>query len=51
MPKNEVGFRFQVTAANTHAEVDTAIAGLEALAELGELRLVSDDVAAAGEAA
>jgi 8-amino-7-oxononanoate synthase len=44
VPKNEVGFRFQVTAANTDAEVDAAIAGLEALADLGELRLVTDEV-------
>jgi 8-amino-7-oxononanoate synthase len=44
VPKNEVGFRFQVTAANTHAEIDMAIAGIEALAEMGELRLVTDDV-------
>jgi 8-amino-7-oxononanoate synthase len=42
VPKNEVGFRFQVTAANTHAEIDTAIAGIEALAEMGELKLVTD---------
>jgi 8-amino-7-oxononanoate synthase len=42
VPKPEVGFRFQVTAANTHAEVDMAIAGIEALAEMGELRLVTD---------
>jgi 8-amino-7-oxononanoate synthase len=46
VPKNEVGFRFQVTAANTHAEVDAAIAGIEALAEMGELQLVCDDVEA-----
>jgi 8-amino-7-oxononanoate synthase len=44
VPKNEVGFRFQVTAANTDAEVDAAIAGIEALAEMGELRLITDDV-------
>jgi 8-amino-7-oxononanoate synthase len=43
VPKDEVGFRFQVTAANTHAEVDMAIAGIEALAEMGELRLVTDE--------
>jgi 8-amino-7-oxononanoate synthase len=43
VPKNEVGFRFQVTAANTHAEVDAAIAGIEALAEMGELKLVTDE--------
>jgi hypothetical protein len=40
-----------VTAANTHAEVDMAIAGIEELAEMGELRLVTDDVEALGEAA
>jgi 8-amino-7-oxononanoate synthase len=51
VPKNEVGFRFQVTAANTDAEVDRAIAGLEALAERGELRLVGDEVPALGAAA
>jgi 8-amino-7-oxononanoate synthase len=44
VPKHEVGFRFQVTAANTDAEVDAAIAGIEALAEMGELRLITDDV-------
>jgi 8-amino-7-oxononanoate synthase len=51
VPRNEVGFRFQVTAANTDAEVDRAIEGLEALAERGELRLLSDEVPALGEAA
>src|SRR3954470_11453995 len=51
VPKNEVGFRFQVTAANTHAEVDMAIAGIEALAEMGELQLVTDDVEAPEPAA
>jgi len=51
VPKNEVGFRFQVTAANTDAEIDQAIAGLESLAERGELRLTTDDVPALGEAA
>ena len=44
VPKHEVGFRFQLTAANTDAEVDAAIAGIEALAEMGELRLVTDDI-------
>jgi 8-amino-7-oxononanoate synthase len=43
VPKNEVGFRFQVTAANTDAEVDAAIAALEILTERGELQLVTDD--------
>ena len=42
VPKNEVGFRFQVTAANTDAEVDRAIAGIQDLAEMGELKLVAD---------
>ena len=51
MPKHEVGFRFQVTAANTDAEVDAAIAGIDALAERGELRLITDDLPAAGPAA
>ncbi|MEY2534112.1 MAG: 8-amino-7-oxononanoate synthase [bacterium] len=43
VPKDEVGFRFQVTAANTDAEVDAAIAALEILTERGELQLVTDD--------
>jgi 8-amino-7-oxononanoate synthase len=51
VPKHEVGFRFQVTAANTHAEIDMAIAGLEALAEMGELRLVTDEVPTLEQAA
>jgi 8-amino-7-oxononanoate synthase len=50
VPKHEVGFRFQVTAANTDAEVDAAIAGIDALAERGELRLITDDLPAAGPA-
>jgi 8-amino-7-oxononanoate synthase len=37
VPKPEVGFRLQVTAANTDAEIDTAIAAIEELAERGEL--------------
>ena len=39
VPKDEVGFRIQLTAANTDAEVDSLIAALEALAAAGELRL------------
>jgi 8-amino-7-oxononanoate synthase len=39
VPKDEVGFRIQLTAANTDAEVDTLIAALEALAAAGELRV------------
>jgi len=38
VPRDEVGFRVQLTAANTDAEVDTLIAALEELAHLGELR-------------
>jgi diguanylate cyclase (GGDEF)-like protein len=40
VPREEVGFRVQVTAANTDAEIDTLIAALEELAGLGELRPV-----------
>jgi len=38
VPHDEVGFRVQLTAANTDAQVDTLIAALEELAEMGELR-------------
>jgi 8-amino-7-oxononanoate synthase len=37
VPKHEVGFRLQVTAANTDAEIDMAIAAIEELAGRGEL--------------
>jgi len=39
VPKDEVGFRVQLTAANTDAEVDSLITALEALAAAGELRV------------
>jgi 8-amino-7-oxononanoate synthase len=39
VPKNEVGFRAQLTAVNTEAEVDLLTAAIEELAERGELRL------------
>jgi 8-amino-7-oxononanoate synthase len=42
VPKDEVGFRLQVTAANSDAEIDMAIAALEELAERGELALSAD---------
>src|SRR4051812_47889631 len=42
VPKHEVGFRVQLTAANTEAEVDALIAALEDLAEAGELRLAGE---------
>jgi 8-amino-7-oxononanoate synthase len=51
VPKHEVGFRVQVTAANTDAEIDSLIAALELLAERGELRGVDDDTSWMGEAA
>ena len=38
VPKDEVGFRVQLTAANTDAEVDMLIRSLEALVARGELR-------------
>jgi 8-amino-7-oxononanoate synthase len=37
VPKHEVGFRLQVTAANTEAEIDMAIAAIGELAARGEL--------------
>jgi len=39
VPKDEVGFRVQLTSANTDAEVDMLIRSLEALVARGELRL------------
>jgi 8-amino-7-oxononanoate synthase len=38
VPRDEVGFRIQLTAANTDAEIDSLIAALEELAAAGELR-------------
>ena len=40
VPRDEVGFRVQLTAADTDAEVDMLIAALEELAEAGELRTI-----------
>jgi 8-amino-7-oxononanoate synthase len=39
VPKDEVGFRVQVTAANTDAEIDLLLDVVAELAEHGELRL------------
>jgi 8-amino-7-oxononanoate synthase len=52
VPRDEVGFRVQLTAANTDTEIDTLIGALEELAEGGELRTVDDVgfVATVGEA-
>jgi len=38
VPKDEVGFRIQLTAVNTDGEVDALIAALDELSERGELR-------------
>jgi 8-amino-7-oxononanoate synthase len=43
VPKDEVGFRVQLTAANTDAEIDLLIGAFEELAERGELRLAGED--------
>jgi 8-amino-7-oxononanoate synthase len=40
VPKDEVGFRIQLTAANTDAEIDMLISALEELVERGEIRPV-----------
>jgi diguanylate cyclase (GGDEF)-like protein len=42
VPHDEVGFRVQLTAANTDEEVDTLIAALEELTHMGELRSAHD---------
>jgi 8-amino-7-oxononanoate synthase len=38
VPRNEVGFRIQVTAANSNAEIDRLLEVLDALITLGKLR-------------
>jgi 8-amino-7-oxononanoate synthase len=43
VPKAEVGFRVQLTAANTDAEVEHLIVVLGELAELGELQSASEN--------
>ena len=45
VPKAEVGFRVQLTAANTDAEVEHLISVLGELAELGELQSASENQA------
>jgi 8-amino-7-oxononanoate synthase len=44
VPRNQVGFRIQVTAANTDAEIDELNAVLAELANAGQLR-TADSVA------
>ena len=51
VPKEEVGFRVQLTAANTEAEVDALIEALEELAARGELRSRDEAEAAVEQAA
>ena len=43
VPKAEVGFRVQLTAANTDAEVDALVAAIEELAARGELQPASSE--------
>jgi 8-amino-7-oxononanoate synthase len=45
VPKDEVGFRVQLTAANTDAEIDRLIEALEVLSDRGELKLRSQEPA------
>jgi 8-amino-7-oxononanoate synthase len=45
VPKREVGFRVQLTAANTDAEVDLLLDAIAELAEAGELRRADEDPA------
>jgi 8-amino-7-oxononanoate synthase len=44
VPKDEVGFRIQLTAANTDGEIDTLIAALEELSANRELRLRDEEL-------
>ena len=44
VPKHEVGFRIQLTAANTDEQVESLIHALEALADAGELRSRSEPI-------
>jgi 8-amino-7-oxononanoate synthase len=43
VPKAEVGFRVQLTAANTDAEVDALVAAIEELAARGDLQPASSE--------
>jgi 8-amino-7-oxononanoate synthase len=51
VPKAEVGFRMQLTSANTEAEVDGALNALEELASAGLLRAPDDAIGILGAAA
>jgi 8-amino-7-oxononanoate synthase len=45
VPKDEVGFRVQLTAVNTDAEIDRLIEALELLSDRGELRATGAEAA------
>ena len=51
VPKEEVGFRVQLTAANTPDEIDVLLDALEELAARGELRPRDEAEAAMEQAA
>jgi 8-amino-7-oxononanoate synthase len=51
VPKNDVGFRVQLTSANTDEQVDTLLAAIEDLADRGELRLDGEEITDPVEAA
>jgi 8-amino-7-oxononanoate synthase len=51
VPKAEVGFRVQLTAANTDVEIDALIGALEGLVERGLLRTTADQIGSLVEGA
>jgi 8-amino-7-oxononanoate synthase len=51
VPKVDVGFRVQLTAANTDEQVDTLLAAIAELAERGDLRLDGEEITDPVEAA
>ena len=51
VPRDEVGFRVQLTAANTDAQVDALVAALHELAHRGELRRRGGDECVGEQAA
>jgi 8-amino-7-oxononanoate synthase len=51
VPKADVGFRVQLTSANTGEQVDTLLAAIEDLADRGELRLEGEEATDTVEAA
>jgi 8-amino-7-oxononanoate synthase len=51
VPKSDVGFRVQLTAINTDAEIDCLCAAIEELAYLGELRAADAEAESQAKAA